>query len=137
MNRLMVHSMDKQSQTDLLDFDRLQKHNSGCQYFLVCINILSKYAWAIPSKTKRVGEIQSPIRKCLLRFKPNMWMLCIFEYKITHYKEKNARVCIIIFMRNKLKNNTHSMKLSFVIISISPVKQWTCGMSLSGLCLTA
>lgn len=129
MNRLMVHSMDKQFSADC------KSTIQDVGTFSVCTNILSKYAWAIPLKTKRVEEIQSPIRKCLLRFKPNMWMLCIFEYKITH--KKIARVYIIIFMQNKLKNNTYSMKLSFVIISIYPVKQWTCGMSLSGLCLTA
>ena len=56
-NRVLVYSIDHQCQTDLVDLGSLQKFNQSYRYLLTCIDILSKYAWAIPLKTKRGGEI--------------------------------------------------------------------------------
>lgn len=56
-NRVVVRSIDQQWQADLADLSSLQKHNQGFRYILTCIDILSKYAWAIPLKTKRSEDI--------------------------------------------------------------------------------
>lgn len=69
-NRVIVYSKDQQWQTDLVDLISLQKHNQGFRYLLTCIDILSKYAWAIPLKTKRGEEIVKAFRSIFSTRKP-------------------------------------------------------------------
>ena len=49
-NKIVVYGIDHQWQVDLADVNSLAKSNSGYQYTLTCIDILSKYAWAFPLK---------------------------------------------------------------------------------------
>jgi len=56
-NRVIVHAIDQQWQTDLVDMQNLRKFNNGYRYILTSIDILSKYAWAIPLKQKTGDEI--------------------------------------------------------------------------------
>ncbi|XP_035221900.1 uncharacterized protein LOC118194806 [Stegodyphus dumicola] len=56
-NRVIVYSIDQQWQADLVDVSHLRDHNDGYRYILTCIDILSKYAWAIPLKQKRGEDI--------------------------------------------------------------------------------
>ena len=51
-NRVIVNGKDEQWQADLVDVQRLSKSNNGYKYILTCIDVLSKYAWAIPLKNK-------------------------------------------------------------------------------------
>lgn len=69
-NRVIVYYMDQQWQTDLVDLSSLQKDNQGFRYLLTCIDILSKYAWVIPLKTKRGEEIVKAFRSIFLTRKP-------------------------------------------------------------------
>ena len=43
--RVLVHRIDEQWQADLVDLQKLARFNKGYKYLLVCIDILSKYAW--------------------------------------------------------------------------------------------
>lgn len=52
-NRVVVHGMDQQWQADLVDMSSLSRYNRGYKYILTCIDILSKYAWAVPLKDKK------------------------------------------------------------------------------------
>ena len=45
-NRIIVGRIDEQWQTDLIDIQKIAKYNQGYRYILVCIDILSKFAWA-------------------------------------------------------------------------------------------
>ena len=51
-NKIVVHGIDEQWQVDLADMNALIKDNNGYRYILTCIDILSKYAWAVPIKSK-------------------------------------------------------------------------------------
>ncbi len=44
--------MDEQWQADLADMRSISKHNENYKCILTCIDILSKYAWAVPLKSK-------------------------------------------------------------------------------------
>jgi hypothetical protein len=44
--------IDQQFQADLIDMKALRKDNNGVSYLVTCIDVFSKYAWAIPIKTK-------------------------------------------------------------------------------------
>ena len=49
---MIVGGLDSQWQADLVDMAALSKHNDGYRYVLTVIDILSKYAWVIPLRTK-------------------------------------------------------------------------------------
>ena len=42
---------------DLADMQSLSKYNKGIKYLLCAIDLLSKYAWFIPIKDKKVVSI--------------------------------------------------------------------------------
>ena len=51
-NKVIVHGIDEQWQVDLVDMNTLAKENNVYRYLLTCINILLKFAWIVPLKTK-------------------------------------------------------------------------------------
>ena len=50
--KVIVHSLDHQWQADLADMRSLAKYNDDYNYIMTVIDVLSKYAWAIPIKRK-------------------------------------------------------------------------------------
>lgn len=62
-NRVIVGSKDDQFQADLVDLSSISKYNKGYRYLLTVIDILSKYAFAIPLKTKSGEELKSAFIK--------------------------------------------------------------------------
>lgn len=51
-NRVEVHGIDHQWQADLVDMSSLKEYNRGYRYLLTCIDVFSKYAWAVPLEDK-------------------------------------------------------------------------------------
>ena len=51
-NRVIVFDIDSQWQADLVDLQHLSQWNQGYKYLLTCIDVLSKYAWVVPLKSK-------------------------------------------------------------------------------------
>ncbi len=60
---MIVSGMDEQWQADLADIPTLAKYNKEYRYILTCIDILSKYAWAVPLKTKTGAELVRAFKK--------------------------------------------------------------------------
>ena len=54
-NRVIVAGIDDEWEADLVIMDSLSKNNNGYKYILTVIDVLSKYAWVEPLKTK-TGE---------------------------------------------------------------------------------
>ena len=50
--KVVVGGIDHQWQLDLVDVSRIAKHNGNHHFILTCIDVLSKYAWAVPLKNK-------------------------------------------------------------------------------------
>lgn len=71
-NRVIVRSIDQQWQSDLVDLTSLREHNQGYRYLLTCIDILSKYAWAIPLKKKNGEDIVKAFQTIFLQRKPKI-----------------------------------------------------------------
>lgn len=69
-NRVILDSIDQQRQIDLVDLNSLQKHNQRFHYFLSCIDILPKYAWAIQFNTKGGVEIEKAFQTIFSTRKP-------------------------------------------------------------------
>ena len=62
-NKVFVNGIDDQWQADLVDLQSLSRWNSGHKYLLTCIDILSKYAWVVPLKTKTGSELVKAFTK--------------------------------------------------------------------------
>ena len=56
-----VNKIDDQWQMDLADMNQIQRQNNNHRYILTCIDILSRYAWARPLKTKQGPEVAKAI----------------------------------------------------------------------------
>ena len=56
-----VNTIDEQWQMDLADMNQLQSKNGQHRYILTCIDILSRYAWARPLRTKQGSEVAKAI----------------------------------------------------------------------------
>ena len=56
-----VNTIDDQWQMDLADMNQIQRQNANHRYILTCIDILSRYAWARPLKTKQGSEVADAI----------------------------------------------------------------------------
>jgi transposase InsO family protein len=50
--RVFVRHIDDQWAIDLCDMGNIAKYNRGIRYMLTCIDVFSKYAWAVPVATK-------------------------------------------------------------------------------------
>ena len=53
----LVFDRDEQWQMDLVDMQKLSRWNRGNKYLLTVIDVLSKYAWAVPIKSKSSMEM--------------------------------------------------------------------------------
>ena len=53
-------------QADLADLTQLASHNDNYRYLLTCIDVFSRYAWAIPLKNKSAQEVTSAFEKEIL-----------------------------------------------------------------------
>lgn len=61
--RYRTSHVDRQWQADLVDMQTLSAHNDGYRYLLTCIDIFSRYAWAVPLKTKFADEVIEGFKK--------------------------------------------------------------------------
>lgn len=61
-----VNNIDDQWQMDLADMIQLKRFNQGFRYILTCIDILSRYGWARPLKSKSGVEVAAAIEDILI-----------------------------------------------------------------------
>ena len=52
-------------QIDLADLVNISSHNGGYRYLLTCIDVFTKRAWAVPTKTKSGREVSRAFEKIL------------------------------------------------------------------------
>ena len=59
----LVFDRDEQWQMDLVDMQKLRRWNQGNNYLLTVIDVLSKYAWAVPIRSKSSTEMIRGLEK--------------------------------------------------------------------------
>lgn len=64
-NRVIVGQIDQQWQIDLMDMQNLKRQNANHKYVLTVIDVFSKYAWAVPIKTKSANDVKVAFEKVL------------------------------------------------------------------------
>jgi len=62
-NKVIVRGIDDTWQVDLVDMKKLSRYNNGTKYILVCIDVFSKYGWAVPLKDKFGNSCVDAIKK--------------------------------------------------------------------------
>ena len=126
--KIIVNHIDEINSCDLVDLQKYSKVNRGYKYIFTNIDILSKYAWSFPLRTKTVKEIKSCFQKIFKERKPSyIWsdqesslfskeMLQFFEdnnVKI-YYTHSDLKAVIIerfnrplreLMMKSFVKNN--------------------------------
>jgi hypothetical protein len=63
--RTYAKGIDDLFQIDLIDMSSLSTYNSAYRYILMCIDVFSKYAWAVPLKTKTGREVSDAMESIL------------------------------------------------------------------------
>ena len=66
---VMVYGMDEQWVADLIDVQKIKKQNSGYGYILTVVDVLSKYAWVEPVKTKSGENVTAAFENVMRRAK--------------------------------------------------------------------
>ena len=109
-NRIVVQGIDHQWQVDLADLNSLSKSNNGYCYILTCIDILSKYAWAFPLKSKTASDVIKIFDKILkngrvpiklqsdggCKFNNFTFKKYLKEKGIQYFTSKNETKCSIV-----------------------------------------
>jgi hypothetical protein len=70
--RVIVHNALDQFQADLVDMRNLKSNNDNVNYILTVIDVLTKYAYAIPIKHKTGDEVTKAFAKIFRDKKPKM-----------------------------------------------------------------
>ena len=60
---VLAHQIDEQWQIDLVDMSKLLKHNDGFKFIMVVVDILSKYAWLEPLKSKHDIAVKNALKQ--------------------------------------------------------------------------
>lgn len=61
--RVLVHGRDDLWQADIVEMRPYARLNKGHNYILTIIDVLSKYAWALPLKTKNASEVAAALSR--------------------------------------------------------------------------
>ena len=65
-----VFSFNEQFVMDLVDLQKLAKYNKGYKYLLAVIDVLSKYAWVEPLKSKSATALVEALERLWTRLGP-------------------------------------------------------------------
>lgn len=62
-NRIVANTIDELWEADLVDMQEFAEYNDNFKYLLCVIDVLSKYAWVVPLKTKASLEVVKSFEK--------------------------------------------------------------------------
>lgn len=63
---------NRQWQADLVDMQQLKKKNNGYGYILTCIDVFTRFAWAVPLKTKAYTNVINGFKTIFKSKKPKL-----------------------------------------------------------------
>ncbi|GFT12058.1 uncharacterized protein TNCV_726451 [Trichonephila clavipes] len=95
-NRVFVSDIDRQFQADLVDMQYLAEFNKGYKYLLTCIDLFSKFAWAVPLKDKFGKSVKSGLYiEIIFKERKPKVLQTDAENKISHFKTQlPSPVCL-------------------------------------------
>jgi transposase InsO family protein len=69
-NPTLVAHIDEQWQADLADVSHIRKENDGFTFLLTCIDVLSRYAWVVPVRSKSAAHMLTAMRQLFKQAAP-------------------------------------------------------------------
>ena len=60
---VVVYAIDELLQLDLVDLSKLARENGGYKFILSAVDVLSKYGWLLPLKSKHGEEVKVALTK--------------------------------------------------------------------------
>jgi hypothetical protein len=114
-NRVVPCGFDTDWQADLCDMQKLKKENNGFGYILTCIEVLSRYAWAVPVQTKTPQNVAIAFKQ-ILKTGRRPWRLAtdmgkeflgapfqelLKQEDIQHMIPKNETKCCVVERYNR------------------------------------
>ena len=114
-NRVYVSHKDQQFEIDLVDIG-FAKQNDGFRYLLTCIDVLSKYAWVAPFKTKSAQQVTEAFESILKQrricttlhsdegreFYNTPFKTLLQKYNILHFSSGNKDIkCAVVERFNR------------------------------------
>ena len=66
-----LRDVDVQFQADLVDMSKYAKYNKGIKWMLTCIDLFSRYAWALPLKSKSAQDVLAVLKKIFAERRPS------------------------------------------------------------------
>lgn len=123
--RVIVRGYDDLWQADVVEMRPYSRFNKGYNYILTVIDVLSKYAWAVPLKSKTGNEMGTTIAKIIhdhSRYPKNLQtdkgrefynvnvQRLMEKYNINHYSTYSIMKASVVERFNRtLKNNMWKM----------------------------
>jgi hypothetical protein len=71
-NKTYAAHIDQQWQADLADMQTLASENDGYRYILTCIDIISRYAWAVPVRSKLKKDMLTALKRLVRIANPRL-----------------------------------------------------------------
>jgi hypothetical protein len=68
----IAHSRNSIWSIDLAEFRQISKHNKGFNYLAIACDVLTRFCYAIPLKTKRPAELAEGFAKLFKKVKPTL-----------------------------------------------------------------
>lgn len=65
--RVSVRGLDETWQADLVDMSAYARYNDGYKFLLTIIDIFSKFAWAVPTKSKSGKDVTAAMKSVLAK----------------------------------------------------------------------
>lgn len=69
-NQTLVAHRDEQWQADLAEMRTISRDNKGYHYILTCIDVLSRYAWAVPVRSKSAAHMLVAMKRLFTEAAP-------------------------------------------------------------------
>ena len=105
-----VNGIDDVWCADLVDMRQFAKQNKGYNYILTVIDVLSRYAWAIPLKNKKAGTVLDAMTKIITesdRHPKKLWI------------DKGAE-----FLNDEFQSNFHNTYHTYSPFHAAPVERF-------------
>lgn len=136
--RVIVKGLNDLFQADLVDMIKYARYNKGFKYILTVINAFSKFAWAIPVKSKSAKDVTNAMRKIFdesfipkniqtdngKEFYNKEFKQLMEKYNVNHYSTYSSMKASIVERFNRtLKSNMwkeFSYQGSYVWLKILP-----------------
>lgn len=100
-------------QIDLVDMSSLARENSGYRYILTCIDVFSRFAAAVPIKTKKAADVLSAFKKVLKKMSRTKKPKFVHSDKGTEFMNKHFQTWLT---KNKIHHYYTNSEMKAAIV---------------------